>query len=553
MGDISVHILVLSAVALIGLFIGSFRVKGVSLGIGGVLFGGLIVGHFAQHFDLKLDNHILHFIREFGLILFIYAVGIQVGPGFFSSLKSEGLKFNLIALIFLLLGFFVTAMVPIYWFSVDLPAGLGIFSGAVTNTPSLAAGQQVLTELGLSVDQINQVSLAYAMTYPFGVFGLLLALWLLKTIFKINTDQEALNFDEHLKKNQPGLASLNLMLTNPNLIGLRVSDFLNRMDQKILCSRLKREGQLIVPKNDLILKQDDILHLVGSEEDLKKFQPFVGSKVDVSLTTQGVAGLKVGQIVLTNEHFIGKKLQELALPEFDEVVISRIYRSGIELIPSKQCKLQFGDILNIVGGSESFDLISKKMGNSKVKLEQVHVFPIFIGVALGVLLGSLPIQLPGFSVPLKLGLAGGPLLVSLLLSRLGSFKKIHWFMPTSANHAFRELGIVLFLSVVGLKSGAFFWETLINGNGLSWMGMGVLVTLIPLLVTGSIAWLFMKVNFMTLCGIFSGAMTNPPGLAFLNSLYPDNRAASYAYATVYPFAMILRIISPQILALMFLF
>ena len=305
----------------------------------------------------------------------------------------------------------------------------------------------------------------------------------------------------------------------------------------------------MVPRATTRIQMNDFLHLVGEPSALRRVQLVVGEEVDTSLSTQGT-DLRVVRVVVTNEQVLGKSLQELELKEKYDVVVSRLNRAGIELLPVNHSTLQFGDILNLVGRPEAIDSVGNLVGNAQQKLQQVQMLPVFIGIGLGVLLGSVPFYIPGFPAALKLGLAGGPLVVALLLSRIGSIGRLYWFMPPSANLALRELGIVLFLSVVGLTSGGQFVDTLLNGDGLSWMGFGVLITLIPLLTVGIIARYFAKMNYMTLCGLLAGSMTDPPALAFANNLHPTCEASALAYATVYPLVMFLRILSPQLLAIL---
>ncbi len=305
----------------------------------------------------------------------------------------------------------------------------------------------------------------------------------------------------------------------------------------------------MVPRATTRIQMNDFLHLVGEPSALRRVQLVVGEEVDTSLSTQGT-DLRVVRVVVTNEQVLGKSLQELELKEKYDVVVSRLNRAGIELLPANHSTLQFGDILNLVGRPEAIDSVGNLVGNAQQKLQQVQMLPVFIGIGLGVLLGSVPFYIPGFPAALKLGLAGGPLVVALLLSRIGSIGRLYWFMPPSANLALRELGIVLFLSVVGLTSGGQFVDTLLNGDGLNWMGFGVLITLIPLLTVGIIARYFAKMNYMTLCGLLAGSMTDPPALAFANNLHPTCEASALAYATVYPLVMFLRILSPQLLAIL---
>jgi putative transport protein len=548
MSDVALSTSLLALVAVLGLWLGSFEFRGVGLGIGGVLFGGILVGHFVHHNGIALDLHTLQFVQEFGLILFVYSIGIQVGPGFFSSLRKSGLRLNGLAALLVLLGCLVAAGLH-KLFAVPLPVILGIFSGAVTNTPSLGAGQQILSELGALPKGVSDMGMAYAVAYPFGICGILLSMWLLRLIFRVNVDQEAQAFDQQAGLTGSSVVTMNVALRNANLAGLALGDVPVLADNKVVCSRLKRGDTLSVPRAQTTLQLGDLLHLVGDRDELRRAQLVIGEEVDTSLSTHGTE-LRVERVVVTNVKVIGKRLRDLALPQTYEVVISRLNRAGVELVPDQQTTLQFGDILNLVGMPDAIEVVADLMGNSNHKLQQVHMLPVFIGIGLGVLLGSIPFYLPGFPAALKLGLAGGPLVVALIVSRIGSVGTLHWFMPPSANLALRELGIVLFLSVVGLKSGGQFLETLVQGPGVSWLFYGAMITLLPLLAVGFLARLFGHTNYLTLCGLLAGSMTDPPALAFANAMHPTSGAAALSYVTVYPLVMFLRIIAPQLLALL---
>ncbi|AJJ11540.1 AspT/YidE/YbjL antiporter duplication domain protein [Yersinia rohdei] len=549
MSAIALTVSMLALVAVLGLWIGNWKIYGVGLGIGGVLFGGIIVGHFAQTYQLVLNGDMLHFIQEFGLILFVYTIGIQVGPGFFSSLRVSGLRLNCFAILMVLVGGLVTAIIH-KLFAVPLPIILGVFSGAVTNTPALGAAQQILTDLGSPPQLVSQMGMGYAMAYPFGICGILLVMWLIRLFFKINVDREAKEFDTSHGQTRELLQTMNVAVRNPNLHGLSVQDVPLLNSDDVVCSRLKRGDLLMVPLPATVIELGDYLHLVGQREALEQVRLVVGDEVDVTLSTAGTI-LQTARVVVTNEAVLGKKIRDLNLKQKYDVAITRLNRAGIELVASNNASLQFGDILNLVGRPEAIEAVSAVVGNAQQKLQQVQMLPVFIGVGLGVLLGSIPLFIPGFPAALRLGLAGGPLVVALILGRIGSIGKLYWFMPPSANLALRELGIVLFLSVVGLKSGGDFINTLVNGDGLAWIGYGAMITAIPLLTVGILARMLAKMNYLTLCGMLAGSMTDPPALAFANGLHPTSGAAALSYATVYPLAMFLRIMSPQILAVLF--
>lgn len=549
MSEIALTVSVLALVAVVGLWIGNVKICGVGFGIGGVLFGGIIVGHFVDQAGVALSSPMLHFIQEFGLILFVYTIGIQVGPGFFASLRVSGLRLNLFAILIVILGGLVTAVLH-KLFNIPLPVVLGIFSGAVTNTPALGAGQQILRDLGVPFEVVDQMGMSYAMAYPFGICGILLTMWLVRLFFRINVEKEAQRFEESSGNGHAHLHTINVRVENPNLNQMAIQDVPMLNSDNIVCSRLKRGELLMVPAPGTLIQAGDLLHLVGRPEDLHNAQLVIGQEVATSLSTRGT-DLKVERVVVTNEKVLGKKIRDLHVKQRYDVVISRLNRAGVELVASSSASLQFGDILNLVGRQEAIDAVAAELGNAQQKLQQVQMLPVFIGIGLGVLLGSIPLFIPGFPAALKLGLAGGPLIMALILGRIGSIGKLYWFMPPSANLALRELGIVLFLAVVGLKSGGDFVATLTQGEGLSWIAYGIFITAIPLLTVGILARMLAKMNYLTLCGMLAGSMTDPPALAFANNLHATSGAAALSYATVYPLVMFLRIITPQLLAVLF--
>ena len=547
MSEIAITISLLALAAVVGLWIGGWKIKGVGLGIGGVLFGGILVSHFTQQFGLHLDEHTLHFVQEFGLILFVYTIGIQVGPGFFSSLRKSGLRLNGFAILIVLAG--ALAVVLIHKIAgVPLDVVLGVYSGAVTNTPSLGAGQQILAELGLTGTTAS-MGTAYAMSYPFGICGILLCMWLLRLLFKVKVEQEARAFDRLSGYDNTKLSGINLKVNNPNLHGLRLEQIPGVEEHDVVCSRLKRGDEVIVPNAQSEIELGDVLHLVGDSAALKRMQLVIGEEIELAESTLS-GQLRAERVVVTNEKVLGKRIRTLGIHQKYGVVITRLNRAGVELVPTANTSLQFGDVLHVVGRVEILEQAISVIGNAQSKLLQVQMLPVFMGIGLGVLVGSIPFYIPGFPVALKLGLAGGPLVVALVLARIGSIGKLYWFMPPSANLALREIGIVLFLAVVGLKAGGNFIPTLLQGNGLELMGYGVLITFLPLLLVGVAARLYGKMNYLTLCGLLAGAMTDPPALAFANAIKEESGAPALSYATVYPLVMFLRIISPQLLAIL---
>ena len=546
MTEVAASVLTLCVIAVLGLLLGQLKVRGVGLGLGGVLFGGIAVGHYAPRLQLEPDLHVLQFMQEFGLILFVYTIGIQVGPGFFAAMRTSGLRLNALAASVVFLGV-VTAVTVGGIAHLPIPVMLGILSGAVTNTPSLAATQQVLSKLGFSPQELSLPALGYAVAYPFGILGILLVMWLVRVLFQLSVEKESQAFERNRELVSPKLQASNVRVTNPNFDGLTLSAVPGLDDNVVVCSRLKRGEALSVPKPDAALRLGDLLHLVGPAKELHEMQLILGETSAETLSTKDTL-LRVERVVVTRASILGKTLAELKIGHREQGIVSRVNRAGVELVPRDDLALQFGDILNIVGSPADIAVIAEVVGNSKRMLEQVQMIPIFVGIGLGVLLGMVPLHVPGLPAPVKLGLAGGPLLVAITLSRVGNVGPLYWFMPPSANLALREIGIVLFLSVVGLKAGKHVVEVF-NWDGLVWLGAGAVITLVPLLIVGTVARHFFKLNYLTICGLLAGSCTDPPALAFANSL-SDSEAAALAYSSVYPVVMALRILAPQVIAIL---
>jgi putative transport protein len=425
---------------------------------------------------------------------------------------------------------------------------LGLFSGAVTNTPSLGAAQQVLKEVGASPEVLGLPSLGYAMAYPFGIAGILLTMLGLRAVFNLDPVTAASSFEERRRREVAAVETMNLMLRNADLAGRTIGDLGELADAGVIVSRMMRQGKLRVPHNGTRLEAGDILHLVGCRQGLERMQTVLGPQTDEQLTTKGT-DLAWARVVVTNASVLGRSIAALNVEDTHDVRISRVVRSGVELVANPALRLEFGDIVNVIGKPERISEAASVLGNSERRLQQVHLVPMFLGIALGMLLGSIPLAVPGMPAPLKLGLAGGPLIAAIVLARIGRVGPLVWFMPPVANTALRELGIVLFLAVVGFRSGDQFADTLIYGDGLSWMACGALITIIPLTVVALIGHLFMRMNYLSLCGLLAGGMTDPPALAFANALTPSE-APALAYATVYPLVMCLRIIAPQVMVLL---
>lgn len=569
MSSVASLTLAISIAATLGILLGMVRYRGIGLGIGGVLFSGIFVGHFAhEYFDLTVRTaegltaagSILSYVQEFGLILFVYAIGVQVGPSFFSSLRNMGAKLIGWVLVIIVMGCAI-ALTLFFCGVVPIDAMVGMYSGAITNTPALGAATQMIHDMGaaLSANGVDTASMgfnelivpsAYAMAYPFGVCGLLLTMILIRIIFRVNIEEEADRYFKSKTQGQPTIITSNVKLNNHDFVGKTIDDVPGVKEGHVVVSRIKRADELLVPHHDLTLQEGDILHLVGNPSDVAPSAKAIGKISAEVLTTRG-SHITVQRLVVTNSHLYGKPLGSLHLESRFDIIVSRLIRSGVQFVPTPDMKLQFGDILNVIGEETHIKEAGKVVGNSNAELHKVAMLPIFIGLILGIALGSIPIPVSGVPAPMKLGVAGGPLVMAILLSRFGetwTFKKMHWIIPSAGLSALREIGITLFLSIVGINAGASgFWNTLTNGPGFSWMCWGTLITFIPIMIVGFLAYKVSKVNYLVLCGMLAGSATDPPALAFANGLHSNPEASSLGYATVYPLTMFLRILSPQIM------
>ncbi|MCB1350551.1 MAG: putative transporter [Maritimibacter sp.] len=553
LSETAVTLIALAIAGSLGILFGRLKIGTVGLGIGGVLFAGIAVGHLSEIWGVHFNKEVMYFVREFGLILFVYTIGIQVGPGFFQSFRADGLRFNLAAMAIVGLGVAMTVVV-FFAFGLDINVLVGIMSGAVTNTPGLGAATQILGDVGFTGPEITLTGMGYAVAYPFGIIGILVTMLAVRFLSRTDIEAEADAYKKETRAGDSSLPTLDVEVTNPNLDGLRLGDVPGLFDQEVVASRMRKGGaaggEVVVPTRDLVVHSGDVLHLVGSAKALQAMRLVLGRAVDQPVSTKGTK-LTWVRLVVTANKALGVKLRDLALFEGHDVTISRINRAGIELPPRADSTLAFGDIVTVVGQPDDIEAVKMVLGDERSRLDQVQFEALFIGVALGILLGSIPLAIPGLPAPLKLGLAGGPLVAAILLGRLGHFGPFVWFMPPAANHALREIGIILFLAVVGVSAGHGFLDVLLNGPGLAWMGYGVLITLVPLMTVGLIARLVFKFNYLSLSGVLAGSMTDPPALAFAVSM-SSSAAASVGYVSVYPLVMFLRILAPQLLVLVLL-
>jgi putative transport protein len=534
---------VLAFVCVVGMALGSVKVKGVGLGTAGVLFAGILVGHFGK----AVDHHTLDFVKELGLILFVFTIGLQLGPGFVAALQQQGVKLNMLAATIVLLG---AAGAPLAgWLAgFDAAAVLGIFSGASTNTPSLGAGTQTLSTLpDIAPDRLALPALAYAVTYPMAIVGIISTLLVIKQIFRIDPAREAADFAAKNRRQAEPLERHTLVVTNPNLDGVRLDAIPGRIESRVTISRVRHGEETHAATDATVIYRDDRLAVVGTRAGLDQFERVVGQRCDEDLVLSE-SSITFRRVIVTDRDVLGKTVDELDLDDRFGVAVTRVTRADIEMSAVPGLSLRFGDIVQIVGRDTDLDKAAAALGNSLKELNETHFIPFFIGITLGIALGTLPIALPGLPQPLRLGLAGGPLIVALILSRVGSIRRQVWHMPVNTNLAFREFGIALFLAAVGLSAGAKFFATVFSATGLQWLLAGVCVTVLPIVLVGIFARVAWKMNYMDLSGLLAGSMTDPPALAFASNIAGSD-APTVAYATVYPLTMLLRIFSAQVLAI----
>ena len=530
-------------VALLGMAFGSLKFRGIGLGTAGVLFAGIIVGHFGQ----PVDAETLHFVKEFGLLMFVFTIGLQLGPGFFAALRNQGMKLNLLALAIVILG--AVAAPLLGWLGgFDKAAVLGIYSGAVTNTPSLGAGSQTLSTLpNIAPDRLALPALGYAVAYPMAIVGIIATLIILKQIFRIDPVREAQEFAAKNRAPVEPLERRTLLVTNPNLEGVRLDSIPGRDETGVTISRISHGNGTAVATDATVIQRNDRLAVVGTRAGLEQFERVVGQRSEEDLVREE-SDLTWRRVVVTDRAALRKTVGELNLDDRFGVAVTRVTRADLEMTAVPGLRLQFGDQLQIVGRKADLDKAAAEVGNSLKELSATHFIPLFIGIVLGIVVGTMPIAFPGLPQPVRLGLAGGPLIVALILGRIGRIGPHVWHMPINTNLAFREFGIAMFFAAVGLSAGAKFFATVFTTTGLHWLLAGFCVTVLPLLLVGIFARLVLKLNFIDLSGVLAGSMTDPPALAFASNTAGSD-APTVAYATVFPLTTLLRILSAQILAI----
>lgn len=532
-----------------GVILGKIKIFGVSLGVTFVLFVGIIVGHL----QLTVNTDILHFIREFGLILFIFSIGLQVGPGFFSSFKRGGLVLNGLAVLIIVLNIVVALAIYFGFGNISISNLVGVLSGAVTNTPGLGAAQQTLTEAAgatpETAEAIKGMAMGYAAAYPLGVLGIILSMILVKAIFRINLDSEQQRLNEENEQSQLVPHVITLKVTNELIFNHTVKELHDVIDRNYVISRMKKAatGEVIIPKSDTVIEKNDLLLIVVSAQEEHVYESVIGHKVDMDWDTNN-GPVVSRRILVTKSEYSGRKIGSLRLRMGYKLNATRVNRAGVDLLANPNLALQIGDRITVVGNIDDINRLAERMGNSVKRLNQPNMFTMFIGILLGIVLGSIPISFPGMSVPMKLGLAGGPLIVAILISCFGYKVKLVTYTSSAASLMLREIGICLFLASVGIAAGGDFAETVFNTTGLQWVLYGFLITFFPLLIVGIIARGKYKLNYFSIMGLLSGSYTDPPALAYGNKT-ANNDAPAVAYSTVYPLTMFLRVISAQILIL----
>ena len=544
-------ILLFALVIATGIYLGRFKVKGVSIGSTWILFVGILLSHFG----FRADPHILSFMKDFGLILFVFSIGLQVGPGFFHTFRTGGLKMNLLAFLMVILAVGVTLSIH-FITGEDLRIMTGVMSGAVTNTPGLGAAQQTLSDAmsasGISqavvADSTSSIASAYAVAYPLGVLGVIFLLIFFKAIFKVDIDKEKEALDN--EGNEGGNAiRASYQVCNPALFGMTVASLIKDDGDRFVISRISHGGVVETPGPATVLNEGDNVLVITSQAHEEAVKILFGKELEIPFSewTAKKSSPVARKITITRSGLTGKKLRELNVRSLYGVTVTRVIRAGVELVANPNLYLQMGDTLLVVGDEEGIDKVARLFGNKASRLSHPNLVPIFFGIVIGVIFGSIPISFPGVPQPVKLGLAGGPLIISILLGYFGPKMKITTYTTVSANMMLREIGISFFLAAVGLGAGANFISAIVNG-GYWWILYGFLITVVPIIVTVLVARLALKLNFYQICGLIAGSTTNPPVLAFAQGAYGTDYT-SVNYATVYPLSMFVRVLAAQLLIL----
>ena len=537
-------VIVLSLISAIGLGLGKVRVCGISLGVTFVFFTGILSGHFG----LSIDPQMLNYAESFGLVLFVYALGLQVGPGFFSSFRQGGVQLNLLAIGVVLVGTLL-AVLGSYACGISLPDMVGILCGATTNTPALGAAQQTLKQLGL---ETSTPALGCAVTYPLGVVGVILAILLMR---KVMVRKEDLEVKEKENENKTYIAAF--QVHNPAIFNMSIKEIgALKNYPKFVISRLWRDGNVSIPTSDKVIKEGDRLLVITSEKNAPALTVLFGEQEHTDWNKEDIdwnaidSQLISQRIVVTRPELNGKKLGSLHLRNHYGINISRVYRSGVQLLATAELTLQLGDRLTVVGEAASIHNVEKVLGNAIKSLKEPNLVAVFVGIILGLALGAVPISIPGISAPVKLGLAGGPIIVGILIGTFGPRMHMVTYTTRSANLMLRALGLSLYLACLGLDAGAHFFETVFRPEGALWIAVGFALTVIPVLIVGVVAFKWAKVDFGSVTGMLCGSMANPMALSYANTTVEGDEP-SVSYATVYPLSMFIRVISAQLLIMLF--
>lgn len=538
-------IIILSLTTAIGISLGKIRIGGISLGVTFVFFMGIVAGHLG----ISLNPDMLNYAESFGLVLFVYSLGLQVGPGFFSAFRKEGIQLNLLGLIVIMLG---TAMAIIISYASQIPLKdmIGVLCGATTNTPALGAAQQTLKQLG---QEASSAALSCAVTYPLGVVGVILAIIVIKKLIARPQDMDIKQEDD---PNHTYIAAF--QVHNPGIYGKKIETLANDSHTKFVISRLWRNGKVSIPSRETILMENDRILVVTIEKDMPILTMLFGEQENRDWNKEDIDWNSIDRelvssyIVVTRPEINGRRLGSLRLRNAYDINVSRVLRSGVKLLATPDLVLQLGDRLTVVGDAAAIKQVEKILGNTVTSLKEPNLAAIFIGIVMGLILGAIPISIPGIDTPVKLGLAGGPIVVGILVGCFGPRLHMRIYTTRSANLMLRAIGLSLYLACLGIDAGAHFFETVMRPEGAAWIGIGFAITLIPVILVGWIALRFSKMDFRTTCGMLCGSMANPMALSYVNDTYQGSNQASVSYATVYPLAMFIRVILAQIILMIFI-
>lgn len=540
MGPIAYAILVICSVAVCGLLLGTIRFRKIGLGSAGVLFAGILFGHFGA----RIDPTIAHFAKELGLVLFVFTIGLQLGPGIVQLWRRRGLVLNGMAFSIVFQGVLLVLAVEAVTGMSPLSA-TGLFSGATTNTPSLGAAQQAAGMIDDIGEPISVLASAYAVAYPGGIVGIIASMLILQRLFRVDVNEQAAEYVDDVSSTDEPIDRRSLRVENNNLAGVPFGEIPGVEETGVRIARIRHsdESGVHTATDETELQSGAVVQVVGTRRNIDRFSPLIGTPVNIDLMTQA-GDAETRQVVVTDPAVLNKPLKQLGLDHIFHVSVTRIRRGSVEMTARGSSRLYYGDVVRLVGNHDGLDAAAEHLGNQTRKVSETQFAPVFLGIALGIALGSIPFTLPGVPFPVRLGLAGGPLVMAILCSLVGSLGKVVWYIPHAANLSLREMGIILFLACAGLSAGETFFSLALTLSGLMWMVTGLIVTVIPLLTTAVVARKYFKQNYLTICGVIAGSMTDPPALAFANTL-SETDACSTAYAAVYPLTMILRIIAAQ--------